>query len=512
MDWSPESVLDFRPTTHRRDLRLAKRTYLLWPVWGWRVVTPEIDAVPLNVLQRAVLRFRMAGVREYIRIGDLLGVDRELVALVAEELSTTKALDAAGSVTDLGHRLLEESSFDSKETRVGWVFQDTYNGRVLPRFVTRLEYAEIESDDNGSAHLAWGSKGSPKKSWAFVLRKGHSTPTPPEPREVIEAARRHRRHERRLRRAGLDLDAVPAEMIRQVSLVSDKPAPFHLLSFVYVPESVADEAERWYVADPFGFGASPPMRDQLDKIRLQARAKERDILDKITGEDGTHRSEDWLAMQLLIHEQASRELAEEWPVNDVVNDASVRERLEAAFAELIRLEQEGAAGMKVLGRLDGAYLKLRQALEEALTLVRRAYPPNDSWRRLYEGEKRWIPADARHGAVQQCARACGFEGTLPDALGGSNPGKVKAVCLRAGSANLRPLCTALILAGAGQPDHPFRRLAAQAPYWLTEFNQLAEISASQVHLGKSQPTLEELRAQIGNGVQICRQVLAALAS
>ena len=86
MDWSPDRVLNFGPQTHRRGLQWVRRTNLLWPVYAWRVVTPELHDRPLNVLQRAVLRFQLTGTREHVRVGALLGIDAELVAFVAQEL------------------------------------------------------------------------------------------------------------------------------------------------------------------------------------------------------------------------------------------------------------------------------------------------------------------------------------------------------------------------------------------------------------------------------------------
>ena len=132
MDWSPERVLNFGPVTHRRGLRWQKRTNLLWPVHAWQVVTPETKDSQLNLLQRAVLRFQMAGMRDASGIGALLGIDGELVLLVVAELRQMNLLTGSGAVSDGGARLLDESEQAIGETRVGWVFQDTWTGRLFP--------------------------------------------------------------------------------------------------------------------------------------------------------------------------------------------------------------------------------------------------------------------------------------------------------------------------------------------------------------------------------------------
>jgi hypothetical protein len=74
MDWSPDSVLDFRARTHRNGLK-SRKTELLWPVRAWRVVVPEPKDRALNPLQRVVLRLHIAGCRQHADAAELLGVD-----------------------------------------------------------------------------------------------------------------------------------------------------------------------------------------------------------------------------------------------------------------------------------------------------------------------------------------------------------------------------------------------------------------------------------------------------
>lgn len=509
MDWSPDRVLNFGPETHRRGLRWARRTNLLWPVYAWRVVTPESHERPLNLLQRAVLRFHLTGTREHVKVATLLGVDPELVAFVAEELNQMDLVAASGTITDRARRILDESELGVGDMRVGWVFQDTRSGRLLPRFVTSLEHADVEADDEGRAWVLTGSKGAPRKDWAFVIRAGDAPVVAPQPIEVIEAARRHRRQEKRLRRAGLDLEAIPAEAVHQVSLVAEEPELFHLLTFAYVPEEIEQEDEPWYVADPFGFGASTGLREQLESLRAEAQGGLRNVLDRMTGEQLARQREAWLAMQELIRDEARRELARLWPLGAAAGDDRVRERVVLAFEEIVRLEQEEGSGRAVRDRVDGAYLKLRQALEQALQILRDAQPPRDAWRKLYQGE-RWIPRDAAQRVVMACAAAVGFQPLTSPALLKPNPGKVRAACARADSSSLRPLCVALLLAASDDATHPLRRLAVVAPTWLSEVDAIAEAAGAEVHVGPGRRSLKDLRRDAEGVIRLCDQLLTVL--
>lgn len=508
MDWSPESVLDFGPMTHRRGVRWARRRNLLWPVYAWQVVAPEPRERSLNVLQRAVLRLHVTGTREHVKVGALLGIDPELVAFIAEELRQSAYIDEEGKATGSGREELDESERGVGDMRVGWVFQDTWRGRLLPRFVTHLDCADVEMDDEGNAWVIGGTKGDPTRHRAYVVRPGDAPAIAPQPIDVLEAARRHRRQERRLQKAALDLEAVPAERVEEVSLVADEPELVHLYTFMYVPEELEQEDELWYVADPFGFGASPELREQIDALRSDGRAGLRKVLDDMTGEAVVRQRDSWRVMQDLLRDEARREVDLLWP-RGVAEGDGVRERIVLAFEEIARLKQDEGGARDVGDRIDGPYLKLRQALELGLQTLREECPPRDAWRKLFDGD-RPIPRDAAQETIAACAQALGFKRPTASGLVTPNAGKVKAACLRADSANLRPLCVAFLLAATDDESHPLRRLGAAAPEWFDDVNAVAEAAGAEVHSAKGQRSLEDLRRDAESVVRLCQQLLTAI--
>ena len=217
MDWSSDAVLDFGPRNHCRYLRGSKRP-LLWPAWAWRVVAPEVKDRKLNPLQRVVLRLHVAGCRRFAESGELLGLDPELVAYVAQELVGTGLLEQDGAPTHRAGRVLEEAEVDVGDLRVGWVFQNALSGQLFPRFVRELPLATVDADDSGYPQITSGTKGNPFTMRAFIVPSNNRPGAAPTPREILDAARRHRRHTKRHRRAQIDVGVAAIRGVDQVSV------------------------------------------------------------------------------------------------------------------------------------------------------------------------------------------------------------------------------------------------------------------------------------------------------
>ena len=515
MPLSCDHVLRFTPRTHRRNVswRQGKRRDVLWPVYGWNVVAPTSRTYKLNLLQRAVLRLQRAGVREYGRAADLLGLHRDLIVLVADELVELRAL-ADNGVTEHGIALLDEHDVVYGQVQTGWVFQDTWTGTLLPRFVPNamLRYMEIDSGNgNDTVRLRSGTKGAPRIYPAIVMSPGKAPAIPPTAREVLAAARRHERHEKQLGRADVaDLEHVPPEAIKQVSWISDAHTVFHLFTFAYVPDS-DDDAEPWYVADPFGFGASEQMREQLLKMRTPAS---QGVIRFLNGEDRPQEQQRITSrkdMQQMICDDADMKLDQvEKELNEVIvwRDNSIRDRLKAAYEDIVRLETQSRAA-DVVDRIDSPYLRLRQAIEKTMGVLQRMHPPRGAWRKLFAQDMP-IPPDCREQTVAMCARVCGFATPVPQSLLRANPAKVKAVCIYDDGWNLRPQCAAMLLAAAEVSGHPLRRLGKKSPDWLQRFDSIAKAAGGEVHAGAGNRTLESLKEDAKATVRLCAELLTAL--
>jgi len=515
MDWSPEAVLDYRARTHRPGLKWAQRRDLLWPVRAWHVVVPKVTERQLNALQRVVLRMMIAGCRQHVDVATLLSVEPELVAYVAQELIQMSLIDERCAPTARAARLLEDAELGAEDVKVGWVFQDTYSGRLFPRFVEALPLAKCESSEGGGPQIQAGSKGNPRTYRAFVVPDGGAPLVTPSTRDIMDAARRHGRSEMRHRRAGLELGTESAGVLRQISLLSEQPESVHLLTFAYVPAE-SDEELPWYIADPFGFGASSELRETLETVRGQASGTFRDMLDSITGSALDQHRANWLQMQTLLADEARIAAEAALPRGAFAGDEVVREALEKALLEQARLEH--AAGARRIDArdldsrdLDFAYLRLRQAVEVALGLAHQIYPPGDAWKKLAKFEKKGAPAtgiknDASRQVIRECARHVGFSADeLPRAISGAKWGQVQWVCQTPASGRIRPTLAAFLLAAADNPNHPLREVAASHPRWLNDVDHIASAAGGQVHSATARR-----RDALSNDTKLCVSVLGTL--
>ncbi len=504
MDWSSDAVLDFRPRNHCRYLKGGKRL-VLWPAWAWRVVAPEVKDRKLNPLQRVVLRLSVAGCRQHVEAGEFLGLDPELIAYVAQELIGMSLLDGDGTPTVRASRFLEESEVDVGELRVGWVFQDGDTGKLFPRFVTDLPLANVAEDSGGHPLVTAGSKGRPFSNRAFLVPGSRHTFPSPTPRDILDAARRHRRHTKRHQRAQIDVGIEAIKGLDQISLVSDRPERVHLLSFVYVPESESEELP-WYVAEPFGFGASPALREQLERLRTRATGSFRQMLDGITGAALDQHREHWAQMQTLLRDEARRKANEALPRGAFADDEPVRKALEEGFLELARLEQASQAGRVSVRDLDTAYLRLRQALEAGLVLCHSRFPPGDVWKKLYarRGPMRRDPCMA---FIERCANATGFDSAeIPRSILRAKPGQIQWAC-KGDPGRIRPTAAAFLLAACDEQEHPLREVAARHPSWLMDVDHIANAAGGQVHAGQGRARgLDAIK----NDMEVCVAVLRTL--
>lgn len=505
MEWSPEHTLDFGPKTHGNG-RWAERKNLLWPVVGWRVMAPQPRERVMNVLQRAVLRFHNAGIVGP-RIAELLSLDPELVALVTTELMQRQWLTAHGGVTPKGLDALGEEELDLGEVRTGWVFQDAFTGRLMPRFVTGLEYADIEVEGN-NAFRVLGTKGSPRRFPAIWLQPGSKLAPvrAPEAADILRAAYLHYRHKRRLDRSDSDLEVAMPQRVDRVTLIADEPEPLYLFTFIYTPELPESGDPHWLIAEPFGFGASPEMREALVRVRETASGKYRELLDSITFNTPEERRADIDEMERMLREDAVRVVSERLPEELSGSDCPVRMHLQEAFQNTAKFAMQRNSPSP--GSVRATYMFMRQALEAVLRQVREHFSPGDAWRKLVDRGR--VSRDINGACVTKCAQQIGFASPLPQSLLAAHRGPVRGMCTRKHAANLRPLMTALLLSATDTSGHPFRRLAETSPHWLHQADDIATAAGGHVHAEIGIPTKRKVLEDAEGAVRLCRQVLESL--
>ena len=125
------------------------KQHLLWPALLYRIVAPQYLTSRLNIFQKAVLG--MCNVRRMNEqeIAEQLMLHQNLVKRILHELMDQKFIDKVRAVTDQGKNELMNIESANERQSVQYLFQDPVSGKVWPRLVDKLNFAETEITDNG---------------------------------------------------------------------------------------------------------------------------------------------------------------------------------------------------------------------------------------------------------------------------------------------------------------------------------------------------------------------------
>lgn len=486
------SVLHFGPRLPK-DMRWSKRSFVLWPVLMYRVVSPEVRDRQLNVLQKAVLGMCRAGVSNVERIGARLHIHSDLAAVIYLELQQLCLVGANGLPTEMGRELFEEATLETSRMVTGHVFQDPWTGDLWPRFIEKLDYVELQQSSNSDFHnLVLGSKGKPRREPAFMVLRGDlALPPAPSASDIVRVTRRHRSALRRSESYEIsDEDDTFAHAgsvaLERVSFIDDRPTPVFVTSFMYLPEAV-DLAGEWHACDPFGLGISPTLRRALER-EMRSSTKLHAVLRNMIGQS------------LDQHIEKQQRLAAEvraMAVNNVEQALSVNARDLPQYEDLVALEYAHVE-VEMLGeacpehKLRDLLGAARRALEGTFKVISDRHPPRQVWRRLYT-ERRPVEDEVYcQGIYESSAKAVGFHVPLPEALSRVKPNHVKAACYPDGGWRLRGAIVAAVLAARDDGLHPLRHAATQEPKLLELLDDIARKAGRAIHASDERPSLQSV--------------------
>lgn len=472
------TVLYFSPRLPK-DMRWRHRRFILWPLLMYRVVAPEVRERRVSVLQRAVLGMCRAGTVNVEKIGARLHLHPDLAGVIVVELQRRGLVGSNGLPTADGQALLEEETLESRAMVTGHVFQDPWSGELWPRFIERLDYAELQPGADGFPDLVLGSKGRPRRERAFMVLPGElAVPPPPGPGEIVRATRRHRAAVRNAETyEAADEDDTAAGLsgvaLDRVELIDDRPTPVYVTTFVYLPEG--DDSE-WHVSDPFGLGVSAKLRGAIERLRRTSDPL-RALFESMIGGS--------LDQQLAAQAQFANDLRTaaiakiERGLTCDARDLPEYEHLVAMESARLEAELLGAScpEYKLREVLGGA----RRALEATFFALFDRHPPHGVWRSVYDGRGPATDEEWCRGVYEASATSVGFRTPLPRALAYVRPNHVKAACYPDGRWHLRGAIIAAVLGAARERDHPMRRAAARDPGLLHRLDDILGVAGGAVH-------------------------------
>jgi len=288
--------------------------------------------------------------------------------------------------------------------------------------------------------------------------------------------------------------------------ISLEPMKVHLLSFVYVPEE--EDADRpWYVADPFGLGASPSMAKALDKLKGEARDGLRSYLDSITGAHLTELRERQQTFQLLVREEATKAVDAALPHLHAEDDGPIREALIDARMALLNLPAERPR--RSPRDTDPIHLRLRQSVEAGLGLLLRSYPPIGVSQLLEEGNKEFVQRTLKASAV-----GLGFpEDAIPWAVIKTRVGVIRYISEGNQKGQVRGMIATCLLHGAHNRPHPMGAIAALDPQWLDTLDRALDLANEAVHgAARQASSYDDIEECVTTVESLMRTLLEAIAN
>lgn len=490
--FSPEGqVLYFRPQGH---VRPSGREYLLWPAWAYRVVAPRLRERQLNMFQRAVLGLCRMGIVDAETIGKKLFIHSDLTVFIMRELHSLNMLTPDGKLTKRGLRILDEDEYESHDMVSGYVFQDPWTGDLWPRFVERFDYCDLEMDQSGYPALVMGTAGKPYRQSAFmVFPESGLYPTKPLPGKVVAAVAAHRKALRFNNDSANWEDDFPSDFIptnarlERVSFIEENPVPVFLTTYLYLPEATED-VQGWYVADPFGMGASARLRKRVEQV-IQNQPHLYNVVNRLVGRrlsEGLEEQKQWLE---LLRQSAELEV-EQYLTLDIRRHEAFSYLVDMAFAHL---EAKQLGDHCPGGKIHDVLRSGVKVLEKMFSELQVRYPFGDIWKRVYVEKinpqtrgKYWgQQKDKKYLAeiYRAAATASGFESSIPESLLSVTPGQIRSVVQYQNSWRLRPLICATLLLAKENEGHPVRDIAGKYPQFLNDCDKVADRGGAAGHAG-----------------------------
>jgi len=253
----------------------AFQKWLLIPAYAWKVIVVSSKKLEeLDVFQKVIFNLMRSGDYDVAQLSAFSHLDPDLVRILLEHLHADGLLEMVGENKYRCHTPNDTDESQGEEwgeQTVGWIFQQSWTGRLFPSFYTRLpvQPTSIAAGSNSTRKLAFGDEADSFEIWAQYLRFPSHTAVKPTPQDVKRAIGFRGSREFKERHSALreiprntardPMDKYP-DNIRRVKFLSSEPLKVYLATAALVFES---EPSDWHVCCPVGTGLSQEMRDQI---------------------------------------------------------------------------------------------------------------------------------------------------------------------------------------------------------------------------------------------------------
>lgn len=418
----------------------GRRRSILWPVYVWPVMAPDLGRSELNAFQEAILGLLNTGLRDLNEVARLLDLERDLVAyIIATQLQPNQWVDPRQDVTDLGRDVLAGRTSGEVALSVQYSFQDAVTGTWLPRLATGLP--ELEPLRAGQAFPEFiVDRDSGERVRPFLMTHVVE-PGKPDKRTAKLALTQFLQD---LRRANLsEDDYIPQSMGDDFDFADSAPMRAHVWCDVFVSER---DLQPWLVSDPWRITAAATwLREPLTKNIARFPGVGKRIAELVGVDIGASIPVDEYLRQLDL--RVELELAE---LPALHQHPLLREHVGRLLRQLRRIE-----GMDKPHPEDLASIAAESGavLEAALKRVLERWPIDASvWPTRDRVGETHFRSDVLGSIVSDSAARI---------LGGLRASDVRLAAIHR-DRPLKALLAAALLSTHQRDDHPFGRLPATA--------------------------------------------------
>jgi hypothetical protein len=462
------------------------------------------------MFQRAVIGLSRTGLTGCEAIGEKLAIHSDLAAFILVELTNQGYMNSYCRPTEKGLQALTDEFIEDHNMVTGFIFQDPWNGEIWPRFVDRLDYCELESEENDYPKLLLGSTGKPWRQRAFMVLPNNILPVSrPTPANVITAVSSHQKGLRNTDNYLYEDDdfveptySPSMVQINRVSFIEEEPTPVFLMTYVYLTDDANERYAEWYACDPFGLKDSLRLKRRIEQV-MQTMPKLYDVINQMVENVVSEGLEEQRRWTTQLRTKSVLEVEKRLSVNIQSYDAFNRiVDMEFARQEATFLIGNGSSDSK----LQEALRSCLKTLEAVFGTITSSNPLGEVWKRVFiisvnqktnkeiiapQQDREWLASTFRAAAV-----AIGFQEPIPESLLNTKPGHIRSVAMYHEQWRLRPLVAATILAAQLDTSHPLRRMASKEPKLLQYVDEIANQGGRAGHANNQTITLEDVERTV----------------
>lgn len=481
--FSPDTPLVYSASRRSFDAAVGEDGRMLTavvgvPAFAWEVLVPVGVRSSLDALQRAILGLARCDVSTADEHAAKLAVDRDLAALVLEDMQARRWIDERGELTAKGREAIEDDAHAQPKVDVYYVFQDPWTQGLWPRIRKSLDFAESIRGDGQYPGLQFGTVGRPYTVWpTYLLPTTEVAARRPTTEQIRRAAMESLRAAREV--GGAERSLGPKE---QVVVLDAEPTAIWIATELYVPADPL-AGRRWRVADPFGISDLDGLRHSLREAHSKQRIRNGKlgrVLGNLLGAANDGDQEE--AAELELEERLGTSLDK---LPDLREDLL---RIELARRVLCdeRQDPRGRARAE-----DAARIAAGSVLERVLRAMCERMPP----------PVRWCEAAASVRVLGQMLSVLHGRIQVPDAFGRRTERQ------RLSNNDLVDLILRNAIAAASRHEHPLRQWLSTAPDRLSALDNVRLWRNPAAHAGRRHGWDEQRKGIAFHHLQVVDEIV-----